>query len=116
MKLIRKNKKLFVVIYLFFCVSTFIGITNSFAIQKPSYLANAGDAEVKVSDFLTLFINWAAILAIVCGTLGIILGCIMLVVPVLRQQEKAKFFILGGAGALIVGVAGLSLAIWLKGV
>lgn len=112
MKLIRKNMKLFVVIYLIFCVSTFMVITDSFAVQKPSYLAGAGDAEAKASDFLTSLINWAAALAIGFGTLGIIAGGIMLV-PVLGQQSKAKFFFLGGAGAIVVGVAGLSIASWL---
>jgi hypothetical protein len=36
-----------------------------------------------------------------------------MLVPVLGQQAKAKFFFLGGAGAIVVGVAGLLLASWL---
>lgn len=112
MKLIRKNMKLFVVIHLVFYASAFICIADSFAVQKPSYLAGAGDAEAKASGFLTSLINWASTLAIGFGTLGIIAGGIMLV-PVLGQQSKAKLFFLGGAGAIIVGVAGLSVASWL---
>ena len=107
MKLMRKNMKLFIVIYLIFCVSTF-----AFAVSKPGYLAGAGDAETKANTFLTSLINWASALAIGFGTLGIIAGGIMLV-PVLGQQAKAKLFFLGGAGAIVVGVAGLSIASWL---
>ena len=110
MKLIKKNKKLFIVIYLFFCVSILICITNSFAIQKPSFLTGAGDVEVKVRNGVSSLINWFAVIFFLGGTFIIILGYIMLVVPVLGQQGKAKSFLLGGAGALVVGVAILLLA------